>query len=112
MYGIILIDTIHTISDKCLDRILHQKINSINVIDEHYSDIRDQIVILQCYYIIKYMTLDDGRKLLKKHIDRFIVCKSDEIMKLTEEYKLLYNNLLSFHFRPRGSHTKAALSTS
>jgi hypothetical protein len=107
MYGIILIDTIDRMNDKCLNKILYHKINSINILDNIYADVRDQKVILQCYYIIKYMTLDDGRKLFTSHIDSLFEWKSDETKKLTKEYKLLYNNLLEFHFRPRGSHTKA-----
>jgi hypothetical protein len=53
----------------------------------------DTIIMLLCYCIINYATVIEG----------------DAMIKHFAENKLLYDNLLEFHFRPRGSHTKSAI---
>jgi hypothetical protein len=70
-------------------------------------------ILLDCYHIIKYMTHTEGLSFvteLTKEIDRVLVtCVATD-----NEYTNLcnlsasYKNMLEYHFRPRGSHTKSA----
>jgi hypothetical protein len=119
-FGILLIDAIHKLNDAYLNKVLYNRLcktysTSISA-DAVYNRSRGKLpdfeIVLQCYYIIKYMTVAEGQKLmaLQNNIyDIQINIASDKKNKtLINKTKLFHNNLLEFHFKPRGSHTKAA----
>jgi hypothetical protein len=105
LYGhlsfILIIDKISAINDKDLNALLKLKVSEC-YLHAHAA---------QCYYIIKYIPLSEGKELLIEHNKQYDACTLSNIKILTDEQKILYNNVLEFHFRPRGGHTKSALAT-
>jgi hypothetical protein len=69
-------------------------------------------VIVECYYVIRYMTQAEGKIHMTKRNEKYnelISRPSDRIPNTTiYDTHELYNSLLEYHFRPRGSHTKSA----
>jgi hypothetical protein len=120
IFGILLIDAIVKLDDKCVNTVLYNTLGKINDRPrgptEEHSDIRGHTltIILQCYYVIKYLTLDAGRKLIAhqhKRYDYFIATDRTHHNLYCKKIKAFHDNLMSFHFRPRGSHTKSAVAS-
>jgi hypothetical protein len=65
--------------------------------DPYYTFDCDTTAILLCYYIINYVTIAEGKSIVMEDVNHF------------PANKLLYDNLLEFHFRPRGLYTKSAI---
>jgi hypothetical protein len=69
--------------------------------------------IITCYYIVRYMSRKEGLSYLSKmnkHLDDKILLSKNTLDSWWSARKLLWNNLLEFHFRPRGGHTKASIT--
>jgi hypothetical protein len=106
LYLLLLIDKIYIANDKCLNALLRRKIMSFE--DEFDLDI---LPLIRCYYIIKYLTIDEGKammKLVNKYYDDARL-GGNTCMLLRDEQQL-HNAMLEFHFTPRGGHTKGARS--
>jgi hypothetical protein len=106
---LLVIDHVCKLNDIYLNALLKDTIMDTNF----YRD-RDRI-INQCYYIIKYMTIESGKKLVTKlnkdYADKFTELTIDNNIKhltyITRTQTIL-NDVMDFHFKIRGSHTKAA----
>jgi hypothetical protein len=102
--GFLLIDKIYNLNDPCLNRLCK---NSM-VEYRGTSKIR---IILNCYYIIKFMTIDEGKASMIEQNKLYEMQKREaNRQNMAEAYQSLHNNLLEFHFRPRGGHTKGAIT--
>jgi hypothetical protein len=97
LLDILLIDRIYLTNDKSLIALL---IDHILISIEYTNN------ILICYVIIKHMTHEEGKNMWDKRIHRL----DSMNLNITEIkfIKTLFNIILYFHFKPRGSHTKAA----
>jgi hypothetical protein len=84
---ILFIDRIYNLNDDYLKLMCKTKYTM-------HSD-----TIISCYYIITYMSIEEG----KEHI--YNIEKSKQFPKWVCRMK----SLLEFHFRPRGSYTKGAI---
>jgi hypothetical protein len=102
---ILIIDKIYTVNDECLKTFIKNKIIEYNFI------LTPTTSIVQCYYIIKYATLQECINIMIQQNQKF-----DTHIELTTntapyiQYKKLYNDMLEFHLRPRGGHTKGAVA--
>jgi hypothetical protein len=85
---IFIIDKIYTINDEYLKPLLHNNVMS--------SELNDIII---CYYIIRCLTIEDGKKYIALRNKYY---GGNAIEQL--------NNLLEFHFRLRGGHTKCPVT--
>jgi hypothetical protein len=88
---ILIIDQIYARNDN------YFKINLHRQFIMHEKDI-----IVKCYYIIKYMSREDGILLVE------LENRGRNANGISSD--TLYNTLLEFHFRDRGSHTKSAIT--
>jgi hypothetical protein len=70
-------------------------------------------VIVECYYIIRYMTQAEGKIHMTKRNESYkeLIDYPGNRIPSTTIYNVyeLYNSLLEYHFRPRGYHTKSAI---
>jgi hypothetical protein len=128
--GLLVIDRIMNMRDRCFTSLLMNVImeTDYNKCGTHWV-IKNMTMYYKCYYIIKYMTVDDGKKIMEKinkiYDKRLKKTENDDnnimtssVERLVNEVggenllaeKLLHNNLLEYHFRPRGSHTKGAVA--
>jgi hypothetical protein len=69
-------------------------------------------LVIECYHIINYMTIEKSKQYLVTknqfaidHIDKF---PYDYTLQQVHEMNQHVDKLLEYHFRPRGSRTKAA----
>jgi hypothetical protein len=73
-------------------------------------------VIVECYYVIRYMTQAEGKIHMTKRNEKYneLISRPGDRTPNTTIYDTheLYNSLLEYHFRPRGSHTKGAIHNS
>jgi hypothetical protein len=119
---IYVIDKIYKINNSYLKSLLKQNMlyrKTIPFFD--FDNNRDQFecfhlktCIATCYYIIKYISSEEG----KKHGEYF-TCKNiiypannSELTKSINALEMKYKSMLEFHFRPRGAHTKGAVNSS
>jgi hypothetical protein len=109
-------------------------INDILIIDKIYSTHSERLIsllnsyeidrnnqmIVRCYKIIKYLTLTEGKELMtninKNYESRLCKIHNDNTRSDNQRNKIktaqsLHNELLVYHFTPRGSHTKSARTT-
>jgi hypothetical protein len=119
---IYIIDRIYEINNSYLKSVLNQNMlhnKTIPFFD--FDNNRDQFecfhlktCIATCYYIIKYMSTEEG----KKHNEYFIwkninhSRNTSELTKSVDALEMKYKSMLEFHFRPRGAHTKGAVNSS
>jgi hypothetical protein len=120
---LLVVDRIMNMHDRCFIALLTDTIMTAdNYIYDPYWIIPNMKIYNTIYFIIKYMTLDEGKKLHAKINNEYIYTLNNEYIcnpaiishvnvrdTLTLE-QLLYNNLLEYYFRPRGSHTKGAVA--
>jgi hypothetical protein len=103
---ILLIDKIMHMNDPYLKVFL----KNIIMLVKYYKD--SYMVIMQCYYITKYLTNGDDKqaaKELHKEYDTLLnrtVIPTNDIPLIRARLDL-FNDVMNFHFRPRGAHTKA-----
>jgi hypothetical protein len=103
LYVILLIDKIISTKDKCLITSLEHKLTEYNF---YCANIR---LVAHCYYIIRYTNAHQGKNIMATYNDMLNAQIKTSRRKISiEQDKILYNNLLEFHFRPRGKHTKGA----
>jgi hypothetical protein len=95
LINILLIDRVHNMNDDYLKSICK---------DDMLAG--GDNVLIRCYYIIKYMTLEEGKKyMLEKNTPE---TNKSHVKTIKQKRNDKYNELLAFHFRPRGAHTKGA----
>jgi hypothetical protein len=99
----LLIDKVISYNDNILTALLQQKIMKIMI---YYPS----EIIVQSYYIIKYMTISAGKQCAQTINKEYQVAINDKFKSFADESLALFNDIMEFHFRPRGSHTKAALN--
>jgi hypothetical protein len=109
LWKILIIDKIYSTHDEYL----------ISLLNSHKID-RDNDIIIRCYKIIKHLTVMEGKTLMtnintsyesrlrKIHGDD---TKSNDLRTQIKTEQSLHNELLIYHFTPRGSHTKGARTT-
>jgi hypothetical protein len=109
--NIYIVDKIQEHPDDCLKVLMKQEHMTYNIHD------RSNNIVIKCYYIIKYMPREEGIIYLKNaneyydaQILKYKKSKSRDKTAICTENKKLYNQLLEFHFKPRGTHTKSALT--
>jgi hypothetical protein len=120
IFGILFIDAISTSDDADLNEVLYNTLSKINdgqhcPSTEHICALNHKLrIVLQCYYAIKYLPRDEALELINHQNQRYdYFLLTDEGNKPhVEQIKTFHNNLLEFHFRPRGSHTKSAVTIS
>jgi hypothetical protein len=109
LVNILIIDKIYSTRDEYL----------ISVLNSYEID-RNNIIIVRCYNIIKYLTLSEGKTLMtninKSYESRLCKIHGDDTKSNDRRNKIkteqsLHNELLVKHFTPRGSHTKSANTT-
>jgi hypothetical protein len=80
-----------------------------------YEFFNRKTIIPVCYYIIKYMSYEEGKSYMAEQnnlCDNNISRVQDpQIIEDITNIKTQYNTLLEFHLRPRGTHTKSASTT-
>jgi hypothetical protein len=101
----LLIDKIYAMQDDGLKMLTE----NIILLSENHSLC---LTLLQCYIIIRYKTTDEGKALLTSHNEKFEALikkhkKDEELVSNTTLSQTLFNDILNFHLRPRGAHTKA-----
>jgi hypothetical protein len=115
--SLLLIDRLMNMRDRCFTSLL------IDIVlkedyqrHDNYWVIDNMNIYNSCYYIIKYMSIDDGKKFMKElnqlYDDRINGLTFNNNTERHIDEQLLHNNLLEYHFRPRGSHTKGAVQNS
>jgi hypothetical protein len=104
---ILTIDRIKCINNNYLTGFLQNIIFS-------YSNKVNKIIIA-CYYVINYMSVIEGKQYMinENTTYNYITMKTDNVKyKIYTERQSFHNELLEFHFRPRGGHTKCAILNS
>jgi hypothetical protein len=120
LLSIMLMDKIHSYSDEYLKGLCKIRICDANrrYVPDDYDDddtYRHGKLIIECIYIIKYMTREAGKKYMIDRNARYDLkynqCRDPELKAHLAETKRYNNSLLEYHFKPRGAFTKAANST-
>jgi hypothetical protein len=101
--NILIMDRIYNINDNDLKSQLDNLFKYINL-----HSIENTLI--ECYYIIKYMSRADG---ISQKQYKYTMYQSDlnifdneKCIKNLKDHNDVYNTLLEFHFRPRGTLTK------
>jgi hypothetical protein len=91
---ILLFDKIYAMSDEGLKILTKNAIFSV----EGQSMC---LTVLQCYIIIKYMTIDEGKALMITHNENFdlLIKKHSEQSTNILLFQTLFNDILKFHFK-------------
>jgi hypothetical protein len=106
---ILILDRIHKEHD---DYIINKYNNVLEL--RMYTTLLDiSDVIVDCYNVIKYMSQKDGQKYMTKLNERYEYYKGNSYGHAYEKSNVLkiqsfHNELLLFHFKSRGGHTKGA----
>jgi hypothetical protein len=86
IYYILVLNKLKYDNNKITDLLFHSRIMKLNRIDD----------IIKCFYIIKVIPKADIPSYLINNLN------------LSDQKLELYNNLMDYYLKPRGSHTKAA----
>jgi hypothetical protein len=97
---LLVIDKIQKIKDLYLKTLLKD-----NIMQTCSYENRSKIVE-QCYYIIKYMSIENGKKRVSA-LNKKLLKQSDN--EYSKHAYIILNDVMEFHFKPRGLYTKAAL---
>jgi hypothetical protein len=109
---ILIIDKFNELDDKSYITIINN--NYIHNIKSHSFYIDDISLVVECYYIIKCMTQEEGRihminrnKTYNELCDKNIT-DMDYINRINAMSKV-HNELLEYYLKPRGTLTKSAI---